>query len=55
MMTDFFKKVLSNIDVLNVNDNILIDTILKNKWNQLNNHLDDIYWSNFNKEKQEEN
>ena len=52
---DFFKKVLSNIDVLNVNDNILIDTILKNKWNQLNNHLDDIYWSNFNKEKQEEN
>jgi spore coat polysaccharide biosynthesis protein SpsF (cytidylyltransferase family) len=52
---DFFKKVLSNIDVLNVTDNILIDTILKNKWNQLNNHLDDIYWSNFNKQKQEEN
>ena len=52
---DFFKKVLSNIDVLNVTDNILIDTILKNKWNQLNNHLDDIYWSNFNKQKQKEN
>lgn len=52
---DFFKKVISNIDVLNVSDNILIDLIIKNKWNQLNSHLDDIYWSNFNKQKQEEN
>lgn len=52
---DFFKKVISNIDVLNVSDNILIDLIIKNKWNQLNDHLDDIYWSNFNKQKQEEN
>jgi spore coat polysaccharide biosynthesis protein SpsF (cytidylyltransferase family) len=52
---DFFKKVISSIDVLNVSDKVLIDSIMKNKWDQLNNHLDDIYWSNFNKQKQEEN
>lgn len=52
---DFFKKVISSIDVLKVSDRVLIDSIIKNKWDQLNNHLDDIYWSNFNKQKQEEN
>lgn len=52
---DFFKKIISNIDVLDVSDSILIDSILKNKWDHLNSHLDDIYWSNFNKQKQEEN
>lgn len=52
---DFFKKVISNIDVLNVSDVILIEFIVNNNWNEINNHLDDIYWSNFNKQKQEEN
>lgn len=52
---NFFKKVISNIDVLNVSDKVLIDSIIKNEWDQLNKHLDDIYWSNFNKQKQEEN
>lgn len=51
----FFKKVISNIDVLNVSDNILINSIIENNWDQLNSHLDDIYWSNFNKQKEEEN
>lgn len=52
---DFFKKVMSNIDVLNVSDDMLIESIVMNNWNQINEHLDDIYWSNFNKQKQEEN
>ncbi|GGF08092.1 cytidylyltransferase domain-containing protein [Flavobacterium limi] len=52
---DFFKAIISSIDVLNVPDNKLIDLVIKNKWSQLNSHLDDIYWSNFNKQKQEEN
>jgi spore coat polysaccharide biosynthesis protein SpsF (cytidylyltransferase family) len=52
---EFFRKVISNIDVLNVSDDILIESIVANKWNQINNHLDDIYWSNFNKQKEEEN
>jgi spore coat polysaccharide biosynthesis protein SpsF (cytidylyltransferase family) len=52
---DFFKKVISNIDVLNVSDDMLIESIVTNNWNQINGHLDDIYWSNFNKQKQEEN
>ncbi len=51
----FFKKVISSIDVLNVSDNVLINSILENNWYQLNSHLDDIYWSNFNKQKEEEN
>lgn len=52
---DFFKKVMSNIDVLNVSDDLLIEAIVANNWNQINDDLDDIYWSNFNKQKQEEN
>jgi spore coat polysaccharide biosynthesis protein SpsF (cytidylyltransferase family) len=51
----FFKKVISSIDVLNASDVLLIETIIEKNWNQLNEHLDDIYWSNFNKQKQEEN
>lgn len=52
---DFFKKVISNIDVMNISDDYLIKNIIINKWNQINIHLDDIFWSNFNKQKQEEN
>lgn len=52
---DFFKKVISNLDVINVSDDYLIENILLNDWNQINLHLDDIYWSNFNKQKLKEN
>lgn len=52
---DFFKKVISNIDVIDVSDDDLINNIILNNWDQINVHLDDIYWSNFNKQKQEEN
>lgn len=52
---DFFTKVISNIDVLNVSDDLLIKAIVSNNWNQINDHLDAIYWSNFNNQKQEEN
>jgi len=51
---NFFKKVISNLDVLNISDTLLFDSIIKNKWSQLNNHLDDIYWANFNKLKEQE-
>jgi spore coat polysaccharide biosynthesis protein SpsF (cytidylyltransferase family) len=52
---DFFKKVISKIDIINVSDDYLIKNIILNKWNEINIHLDDIYWANFNKQKQEEN
>ena len=51
---DFFKTVISNLDVLNISDISLFDSIIKNKWSQLNSHLGDIYWANFNKLKEEE-
>jgi spore coat polysaccharide biosynthesis protein SpsF (cytidylyltransferase family) len=49
---DFFKKVISNLDVLNMSDDDLIENIVINNWNEINQHLVDIYWSNFNKQKQ---
>ena len=52
---EFFKSVITNVNVLNIFDNALIDIIVKNKWNHLNSHLDDIYWTNFNKLKEQEN
>jgi spore coat polysaccharide biosynthesis protein SpsF (cytidylyltransferase family) len=52
---DFFKKIISNINVLIATDVLLIKSITDNNWNQINEHLNDIYWSNFNKQKQEEN
>lgn len=52
---DFFKTVISKIDVKNVSDDYLIESIIKNNWNEINIHLDDIYWSNFYKQKLEEN
>ena len=52
---DFFKKVISNVNILSISDKALIDCIIKNNWCQLNSHLDTIYWSNFNKEKESEN
>ena len=50
---DFFKKIISNIDVLNVSDEELIEKIIANSWNEINADLEDIYWTNFNKQKNE--
>ena len=47
---EFFKTVISNINVLSIDDKTLIDQIIKNNWSNLNSHLDNIYWSNFNEE-----
>jgi len=52
---NFFKKVISFIDIIKISDESLIKKIIANKWNQINIHLDDVYWANFNKKKQEEN
>jgi len=52
--SDFFEKVITNIDVFNISDKNLIEAILKNNWNQINEQLNEIYWNNFNKLKQEE-
>jgi len=52
---EFFKSVIANVNVLSISDNALIDIIVKNNWNHLNSHLDDIYWANFNKLKEQEN
>jgi spore coat polysaccharide biosynthesis protein SpsF (cytidylyltransferase family) len=52
---NFFKKVISFIDIIKISDESLIKKIIVNKWNQINIHLDDIYWVNFNKKKQQEN
>ncbi len=52
---DFFIKVISNVNVLSILDKALIDSIRKNNWHYLNSQLDDIYWSNFNKLKEQEN
>jgi spore coat polysaccharide biosynthesis protein SpsF (cytidylyltransferase family) len=50
----FFEKIISNIDVLNISDSSLINSIVSNNWSQINNHLNDVYWANFNKRKEEE-
>ena len=50
----FFEKIISNIDVLNISDSSLINSIISNNWSQINNHLNDVYWANFNKQKEEE-
>ena len=50
---DFFKTVISLTDVKNISDKSLIKKIIANKWNQINLHLEDIYWENFNKKSQE--
>lgn len=50
---DFFKTVISLTDVKQISDKSLIKKIIANKWNQINLHLEDIYWENFNKKNQE--
>ncbi|MAC41654.1 MAG: hypothetical protein CMJ05_07680 [Pelagibacterales bacterium] len=50
---NFFKKVISLTDVKKISDKNLIKTIIANKWNEINLHLEDVYWENFNKKKQE--
>jgi spore coat polysaccharide biosynthesis protein SpsF (cytidylyltransferase family) len=52
---DFFKKVISEIDVLNVSDNILIESILNKNLSQINSQLNHKYWTHFNNEMKKEN
>jgi spore coat polysaccharide biosynthesis protein SpsF (cytidylyltransferase family) len=52
---EFFQKVISSLDILNVNDDHLIDNILAFEWDKINSHLNEIYWETFNKARKEEN
>lgn len=53
----FFKTIIKDLgdEVLNITDRTLIDIIKDKDWTQLNSHLNDEYWLNFNKQKKEEN
>ncbi|MBC6110556.1 cytidylyltransferase domain-containing protein [Pedobacter fastidiosus] len=53
----FFNEVISAIGekVLTISDQDLITEIIKNDWQKLNIGLNEEYWANFNKQKQEEN
>ncbi|SEA99889.1 cytidylyltransferase domain-containing protein [Pedobacter hartonius] len=53
---EFFAKVINHLknDILYISDKILIDLILEKNWARLNESLNDTYWANFNKQKQEE-
>jgi spore coat polysaccharide biosynthesis protein SpsF len=52
----FFQAVIENrqADILEINDAELIDSILENKFNELNDNLNEEYWINFNKQKHAE-
>lgn len=52
----FFEKIISDTgdDILGMNDDTLIELILKNNWSELNAGLHEIYWANFNKQRQDE-
>jgi spore coat polysaccharide biosynthesis protein SpsF (cytidylyltransferase family) len=50
-----FKNIITKIDVLNVSDEVIIETILSKNWNLINSHLDEIYWKNFSHQKEKEN
>lgn len=53
----FFKTIIDSTgeEILKISDKDLISKIIKNDWQQLNIDLNDEYWENFNKQKQEEN
>jgi len=52
----FFKNVIENIgdQIVQISDKLLIESIIKNNWDRFNNGLDEIYWENFNKQRQNE-
>jgi len=52
----FFDRIISTIgeEVLKMNDRDLIEKIVENGWSSLNSDLDELYWANFNKQKEEE-
>ena len=52
---DFFKKVILLKDIINISDDSLVNKIITNKWNEINLHLEDEYWKNFNKKLKEQN
>lgn len=52
----FFKNVIEGIgdQIVQMSDKVLIELIIKNNWSKFNNGLNEIYWQNFNKQKQNE-
>ena len=50
---DFFKEVILSTDIINTNDHLLLSKIIANKWNEINFHLTDEYWANFNEKMNE--
>lgn len=53
----FFTKVIDclNSEILTYDDKNLVNKIIDNNWWKINSHLNDEYWDNFNKQKQQEN
>ena len=53
----FFTTVINEIgeEILTISDNQLVERIMNNNWQQLNISLNEEYWNNFNKQKQQEN
>jgi len=54
--SDFFKTVINSLQgkVLTMDDASLINFIIENKFYEINTHLDDIYWQNFDRQKKAE-
>lgn len=53
---EFFKKVIEGLreKIFETNDASLIDYIIQNKYYQLNEKVNDIYWQNFDEQKKAE-
>jgi len=53
----FFSNVIKSISegIISITDKELISKIIKNKWYQINESLNDKYWENFNNQKKSEN
>lgn len=50
---DFFNEVILSTDIINITDHSLLSKIIANKWNEINLHLADEYWANFNEKMNE--
>lgn len=56
-MQFFFSNVIKGISkgIISITDKELISKIIKYKWYQINESLNDKYWENFNNQKKSEN
>ncbi|MCJ0741505.1 cytidylyltransferase domain-containing protein [Pedobacter montanisoli] len=52
----FFKEVITHIGnkIIDISDAELVCEIIKNSWQNINKGLNETYWANFNKQKNEE-